>query len=72
MQQLDVYQRSPQCISPNTKYFQPVPADVHWLMHGKSTDTEVPTKAWEGVIGRHRSTSRNTTMLRKLVAKIDT
>jgi uncharacterized protein (DUF1697 family) len=46
--------------------------DVHWLMHGKSTDTKLPTRAWEQVIGRHTSTSRNTTMLRKLVAKIDT
>ena len=44
--------------------------DVHWLMHGKSTDTEIPTRAWEKVIGHHTSTSRNTTMLRKLVEKI--
>jgi uncharacterized protein (DUF1697 family) len=44
--------------------------DVHWLMHGKSTDTKIPTRAWEKVIGRHTSTSRNTTMLRKLVEKI--
>jgi uncharacterized protein (DUF1697 family) len=45
--------------------------DVHWLMHGKSTDTKIPTRAWEKVIGHHTSTSRNTTMLRKLVDKID-
>jgi uncharacterized protein (DUF1697 family) len=44
--------------------------DVHWRMHGKSTDTKLKTKDWEGVIGRHQSTSRNMTMLRKLVAKI--
>jgi uncharacterized protein (DUF1697 family) len=44
--------------------------DVHWLMHGKSTDTKIPTREWEKVIGRHTSTSRNTTMLRKLVNKI--
>jgi uncharacterized protein (DUF1697 family) len=44
--------------------------DVHWLMHGKSTDTKIPTRAWEKVIGHHTSTSRNTTMLRKLVDKI--
>jgi uncharacterized protein (DUF1697 family) len=45
--------------------------DVHWRMHGKSTDTKLKTKDWEGIIGRHRSTSRNMTMLRKLVAKVD-
>ena len=45
--------------------------DVHWLMHGKSTDTKLPTKAWENIIGRHRSTSRNTTMLQKLSDKIE-
>jgi uncharacterized protein (DUF1697 family) len=45
--------------------------DVHWRMHGKSTDTVVKTRDWEQVIGRHRSTSRNVTMLRKLVAKLD-
>ena len=45
--------------------------DVHWHMRGKSTDTKVPSKAWERAIGHHTSTSRNTTMLRKLVAKID-
>jgi uncharacterized protein (DUF1697 family) len=44
--------------------------DVHWLMHGKSTDTKIPTKAWEAIIGRHRSTSRNATMLRTLSDKI--
>jgi hypothetical protein len=44
--------------------------DVHWRMRGKSTDTLVKTKDWEQVIGRHRSTSRNVTMLRKLVAKL--
>jgi hypothetical protein len=40
-------------------------------MHGKSTDTLVKTKDWEQVIGGHRSTSRNATMLRKLVAKLN-
>ena len=45
--------------------------DVHWRMRGRSTDTRVRTKDWEQVIGRHRSTSRNVTMLRKLVAKLD-
>jgi uncharacterized protein (DUF1697 family) len=45
--------------------------DVHWRMRGRSTDTRIPSKAWEAVVGRHRSTSRNTTMLTKLVAKLD-
>ncbi len=45
--------------------------DVHWRMHGKSTDTKLPAKAWESVVGRHRSTSRNTNMLGKLLDKID-
>jgi uncharacterized protein (DUF1697 family) len=45
--------------------------DVHWRMHGKSTDTKLRTKDWEGIIGRHRSTSRNMTTLQKLVAKLD-
>ena len=44
---------------------------MHWLMHGKSTDSKLKTKDWEGIIGRHQSTSRNMTMLRKLVAKVD-
>jgi uncharacterized protein (DUF1697 family) len=46
-------------------------SDVHWLMHGKSTDSRLTTKAWERIIGRHRSTSRNTTMLQKLSDKIE-
>jgi uncharacterized protein (DUF1697 family) len=45
--------------------------DVHWLMHGRSIDTHITSKRWESVIGHHTSTSRNTTMLEKLLAKID-
>ena len=45
--------------------------DVHWRMHGKSTDTKLKTKDWERIIGRHQSTSRNMTMLRRLVAKVN-
>jgi uncharacterized protein (DUF1697 family) len=45
--------------------------DVHWHMRGKSTDTTVKKKTWN-LVGELGSTSRNTTMLRKLVAKIDT
>jgi uncharacterized protein (DUF1697 family) len=43
--------------------------DVHWLMHGLSSATTVNQKKWK-VVGE-RSTSRNTTMLHKLLAKID-
>ncbi len=42
--------------------------DVHWRMHGKSTDTRLKKQDWK-IVGEH-STSRNTTMLRKLAAKI--
>ncbi len=45
--------------------------DVHWRMHGKSTDTQLKTKDWEHIIGQKQSTSRNMTMLRKLAAKIN-
>ena len=44
--------------------------DVHWRMHGKSTDTLLKKQDW-AVVGEHASTSRNTTMLRKLVAKLE-
>jgi uncharacterized protein (DUF1697 family) len=44
--------------------------DVHWRMRGKSIDTKLTTKSWDDVVGRHRSTSRNVNMLRKLVARI--
>jgi uncharacterized protein (DUF1697 family) len=44
--------------------------DVHWRMRGKSTDTRVPKKAWEAVVGVNASTSRNTNMLGRLVAKL--
>jgi uncharacterized protein (DUF1697 family) len=45
--------------------------DVHWRMRGKSTDSSLATKDWETIIGRHTSTSRNVTMLRKLVDRLD-
>lgn len=44
---------------------------VHWRMHGKSTDTGLKTKDWERIVGRHQSTSRNMTMLRRLQSKIE-
>ena len=44
---------------------------VHWRMHGKSTETRLRTKDWERILGRHQSTSRNMTMLRRLLQKIE-
>jgi uncharacterized protein (DUF1697 family) len=44
--------------------------DVHWRMHGKSTDSSLRSKDW-AIVGEHRSTSRNITMLRKLAAKLE-
>jgi uncharacterized protein (DUF1697 family) len=46
-------------------------AEVHWRMRGKSTDTKVPKRAWERVLGVDASTSRNMTMLRRLAASLD-
>jgi uncharacterized protein (DUF1697 family) len=43
--------------------------DVHWRMRGKSTDSSLKSKDWK-IVGE-RSTSRNVTMLRKLLAKIE-
>ena len=43
--------------------------DVHWRMHGKSTDTTVPPATWR-LVGEHGSTSRNVNLLERLSAKI--
>ena len=45
-------------------------ADVHWLMHGKSTDSTLVRRDWDTILGPLSSTSRNVTMLTKLTAKI--
>lgn len=45
--------------------------DVHWRMRGRSIETTLKTKAWDDVVGRHRSTSRNMNMLRRLMGKIE-
>ena len=47
-------------------------ADVHWRMRGKSSDSPLTRRDWEKVLGPLSSTSRNTTMLRKLVVKAAT
>ncbi|QKE84121.1 DUF1697 domain-containing protein [Arthrobacter sp. NEB 688] len=46
-------------------------SEVHWRMHGRSTDSRLVTRDWERILGPASSTSRNVTMLTKLVAKID-
>ena len=43
--------------------------DVHWRMRGRSTETRLTAKTWD-LVGRHRSTSRNVSLLRKLDAKL--
>jgi uncharacterized protein (DUF1697 family) len=43
--------------------------DVHWRMHGKSTDSKLKKKDWE-IVGKNKSTSRNINMLRKFAAKL--
>jgi uncharacterized protein (DUF1697 family) len=45
--------------------------DVHWLMHGTSTESTLVKRQWERILGPESSTSRNTTMLTRLLAKID-
>ena len=44
--------------------------DVHWRMRGKSTDTRLGASTWD-VVGKKASTSRNVTLLRRIVAKLD-
>lgn len=44
--------------------------DVHWHMRGKSTDTLLKASTWR-LVGRTGSTSRNVTMLTKLLGKLD-
>jgi uncharacterized protein (DUF1697 family) len=46
-------------------------ADVHWHMRGKSTDSRLVRRDWERILGPLSSTSRNITMLTKLIAKVD-
>jgi uncharacterized protein (DUF1697 family) len=46
-------------------------SEVHWRMRGRSTDSQLSKRDWEKVLGPLSSTSRNVTMLTKLVAKLD-
>ena len=40
-------------------------------MRGRSTESALKGKDWERILGPLSSTSRNVTMIRKLVAKLD-
>ena len=46
-------------------------SEVHWRMRGRSTDSQLSTRDWEKALGPLSSTTRNVTMLTKLVAKLD-
>ena len=45
--------------------------DVHWLMHGTSMESTLVKRQWDKILGPESSTSRNTTMLTRLLAKLD-
>lgn len=45
--------------------------EVHWLMRGKSTDSRLVKRQWEQILGMNSSTSRNMTMLTKLLDKVE-
>ena len=45
-------------------------ADVHWRMHGRSSDSPLQRRHWEKVLGPLSSTSRNVKALTKLSDKI--
>lgn len=44
--------------------------DVHWRMHGRSSDSLLVKRHWEKILGTNSSTSRNLTMIRKLLPKL--
>ena len=45
-------------------------SEVHWRMRGRSSDSPLVKRDWERVLGPNSSTSRNLTMIRKLVPKL--
>ncbi len=45
--------------------------EVHWRMRGRSTDSRLSNRDWERALGPVSSTTRNVTMLTRLVAKLD-
>jgi uncharacterized protein (DUF1697 family) len=44
--------------------------DVHWRMHGRSTESRLSGRHWAAIVGDNRSTSRNMNVLRKLAGRI--
>ena len=46
-------------------------ADVHWHMRGTSIESRLVGRDWARILGPVSSTSRNVTMLTRLVAKFD-
>ncbi|MFI5074409.1 MAG: DUF1697 domain-containing protein [Actinomycetales bacterium] len=45
-------------------------ADVQWLMHGRSIESQIAKRHWEQILGPMSSTSRNVKALTKLSDKI--
>jgi uncharacterized protein (DUF1697 family) len=45
--------------------------DVHWRMRGTSIQSALKSRDWERILGPLSSSSRNVTMLRKLVARVE-
>jgi uncharacterized protein (DUF1697 family) len=44
--------------------------DVHWLIHGKSTETTLGPKEWRQALPENPTTARNMTMLSRLAEKL--
>lgn len=66
----DTQARDIEALSGDFDTLEVIGRDVHWLMHGKSTDSKLVKRDWEKILGKNSSTSRNTTMLTKLSTKI--
>lgn len=58
-----------EALSNDTDRLAPVGREVHWLIAGNVMDSSLTPKQWR-TLGEQPSTSRNTTMLTKLVAKL--
>lgn len=44
--------------------------DVHWLIHGKSTETTLGAKEWKQALPENPTTARNATMLSRLAERL--
>lgn len=45
-------------------------ATLHWRIHGKTLETAIPKRAWTAAVGPLGMTTRNVTLLRRLVTKL--